>query len=92
MTERIMTLHPQGKEGVHIAKTKYDAVKDAILNILEEQEIIIFNELMEKVGEKLPNFDGSIGWYTTSVKLDLEARDIIERLGNSSPQQIRLKD
>ncbi|GAB5490667.1 MAG: hypothetical protein Phog2KO_08820 [Phototrophicaceae bacterium] len=92
MTERIMTLHPQGKKGVHIAKAKYDAVKDAILNILEEQEIVIFSELMELVGEKLPNFDGSIGWYTTSVKLDLEARDIIERLGNSSPQQIRLKN
>ena len=30
------------------------------------------------------------GWYLTTVKLDLEARNIIERIPNKSPQQLRL--
>lgn len=92
MSEKIMTLHPQGKEGVNIDKAKYDAVKQAILNILEADGQVTFSELMEKVGEKLPKFDGSIAWYTTSVKLDLEARNVIERLDNKSPQRVQLKN
>jgi hypothetical protein len=32
---------------------------------------------------------GSIGWYTTCVKLDLEARGVIERIQGVSPQRLR---
>ncbi len=32
--------------------------------------------------------DASVGWYTTTVKLDLEAKGIIEKEG--SPQILRL--
>jgi hypothetical protein len=34
--------------------------------------------------------EGSISWYATMVKLDLEARGEIERIPGSSPQRIRL--
>lgn len=36
------------------------------------------------------NFDGSIGWYYTTIKLDLEARREIERIPGSKPQLIRM--
>ena len=36
-------------------------------------------------------FDGSISWYVTTVKLDLEAKGMIERIPKVSPQQLRLK-
>jgi hypothetical protein len=50
-----------------------------------------FTELERTVsGQLAGNFDGSIAWYVTTVKLDLEARHIIERVPNSSPQQLRL--
>ena len=91
MVEKIMTQHPQGKQGVNIDKTKYDAVREAILSILDERGTITFADLPDAVGARLTDFEGSIGWYVTTVKLDLEARDEIERLPNVSPQQLRRK-
>ena len=94
MSERIQTLHPQGKKGVNISKEKYDAIKEAIITALEEQGEMTFYGLNDEVGRRLEgNFEGSIGWYYTTVKLDLEARGVIERLGKKpgkSPQYIRL--
>lgn len=92
MTSKIMTLHPQGKQGVNISKDKYDAVKAAIIAALAERGELTFKELNTEVGRQLAGrFEGSIGWHYTTVKLDLEARGIIERLGKS-PQRIRLTD
>ena len=93
MTERILTLHPQGKTGVNIKKVKYDSIKEAILASLGEQEELTFNALNQHVQAKLKDcFDGSIPWYVTTVKLDLEARGMIERIPKTSPQRLRLKD
>ncbi len=91
MIERIMTLHPAGKNGVNIEVSKYDAVKQAILDSVAENGEIAFRDLPAAVAERLPaNFDGSIGWYATTVKLDLEARGLIHRVPKRSPQLIRL--
>jgi hypothetical protein len=90
MTEKIMTLHPEGKQGTNIDKAKYDQVRAAILMVLSEREEMTFNDLNEAVGQLLgDSFEGSIGWYFTTVKLDLEARGLIERVGDS-PQRIRI--
>jgi len=91
MSEKIMTLHPEGKEGVNIDKAKYDAVREAILAIIGDRGEMPFGELADAVGKRLTDFDGSVGWYTTTVKLDLEARGEIERVPGSGPQQLRLK-
>jgi hypothetical protein len=50
-----------------------------------------FKELTEEVRGSLEgSFDGSISWYFTTVKLDLEARGVIERIPNKAPQRLRL--
>ena len=91
MSERIMTLHPEGKQGVNIEKAKYDAMAEAIITSLQKEQPVTFNELSRTVSAHLNGkFDGSITWYYTTVKLDLEARGEIERVPKSSPQQIRL--
>lgn len=90
--EKVMTLHPdEGKSGVNISKQKYDDMRSAILKALEEEDEPTFSELGDDVGRQLEgHFDGSIGWYFTTVKLDLEARGVIERVKGSRPQRIRL--
>ncbi len=91
MSEKILTLHPQGKQGVNIDKAKYDAVRNAIVESLGEQSEITFTKLNSVIGEKLEgDFEGSIGWYYTTVKIDLEARGVIERVPGSRPQRLRL--
>ena len=46
------------------------------------------SELLDKVNKGLKGkFSGNISWYAETVKLDLEARKIIERT-SSKPQKI----
>ncbi|MDB4297673.1 hypothetical protein N9901_02845 [Flavobacteriaceae bacterium] len=89
---KILSLHPQGKNGVNILKHKYDVIKNYILQTLETNTVISYQELNRAaIIELSPTFDGKVGWYLVSVKLDLEARGIIERIPKTSPHQIRLK-
>jgi hypothetical protein len=91
MAERIMTLHPAGTQGVNIDQAKYDLIRQAILASLVQRGEMRFGELEATVAASLgAHFDGSIGWYTTTVKLDLEARGLIERVPGHSLQVIRL--
>jgi len=92
MDERIETLHPEGKKGVNILTNKYKQVKDTIIKILEESGEIEFKQLNRRAVDTLTGkFEGKITWYVITVKLDLEARGIIERVPKSSPQRVRLK-
>ena len=91
MSEKILTLHPEGKNGVNIDKSKYEMVRGAILEILQEHGTFPFKMLSDEVANRLgDSFEGSFAWYTVSVKLDLEARGAVERIPKKSPQQIRL--
>ena len=86
-----MTLHPAGKTGVNIDKHKYDTVREAILQALRVGGTLTFNDLTADVRNMLAGtFSGSISWYVTTVKLDLEARGEIVRVPKSSPQRLML--
>ena len=87
-----MTLHPQGKAGVNISKSKYDQIKAALLMIIDENggEISYQNLTAIAEGSLKNKFDGKVGWYVVTVKLDLEARKIIERVPKTSPHHVRL--
>ena len=43
-----------------------------------------------RLHKRVKKFYGSIAWYAETVKLDLEARKLIERT-SSKPQKYRLK-
>jgi hypothetical protein len=87
-------MHPEeGKQGVNISRKKYDLICDAILAKLEQIPEISFKELVSSLEEQMMDeFEGSIPWYVTTVKLDLEAREMIERVPDSSPERLRIPD
>ena len=90
--ERIQTLHPEGKQGVNILRSKYDPVRAAMLESLRGAGgELTHTELMKAVGERLTNFPGSVGWYAETVKLDLIARGTLSR-SKGSPQVLTLLD
>ncbi len=88
---KILTLHPtSGKTGRNINRQTYDLFKAALLDILRGQELN-HNQLFEQLNQNLQGkFAGNIGWYGETIKLDLEARGLIQRT-NSKPQKYRLK-
>ncbi|MFC2015988.1 DUF6958 family protein [Chloroflexota bacterium] len=91
MEERVMTLHPQGKAGVNITRERYDTIRESILCSLRDHGDMTFKDLTEDVRRWLGGtFDGSVSWYVTTVKLDLEARGTIERIPKETPQRLRL--
>ena len=90
MEERIMTRHPQGKKGVNISRRKYETMKDAIVGALAAGPMT-HTELVKDVEDRLGGgFGGSVKWYLETVKLDLEAGGVVERVPGTRPQLLRL--
>jgi hypothetical protein len=94
MKTTIPTINPgRGKKGPRIDSARYDAMKAALLAVIPRTgEGVTFASLPKLVERKLPRalFRGaSILWYATTVKLDLEARGLLQRVAGVSPQRLR---
>ena len=91
MRDTIRTLHPQKKQGVNISRQKYEIIREAILCVLKTEKEITFMKLSRAVEKEVNgNFEGSVTWYVTTVKLDMEARGEVKRVPHSRPQLVRL--
>ncbi len=91
MKETIRTLHPEKKQGVNISREKYEIIRKAIFSTLQQNKEMPFMKLARAVEKELRGtFEGSVTWYVTTVKLDMEARGEIKRVPNSRPQLVKL--
>ena len=91
MKDTIRTLHPEKKQGVKISREKYEIIRKAILCVLQAEKEITFMNLSRAVEKEVNgSFEGSVMWYVTTVKLDLEARGQVKRVPNSRPQLVKL--
>lgn len=92
--DRILTLHPAGKQGVRIDAAKYEAMKHALLRVIpRRKDGVAFRELADSVEPHLDarafGPDDSRSWYVTVVKQDLEARGKIAQVEGARPQRLR---
>ncbi len=89
METKIQLKHPVGKKAVSMDKGKYDVLKKVLLNRLKTKGESTHKEILQTVTEDFKKnkikFDGSIEWHMEWVKLDLEARKKIKRLGDKPP-------
>ncbi len=86
-----------GKQPTRIDRWKYDAIREQILAIVDERpDGVLFKELPQLVQQRLSPANrsklGSLMWYVTTVKLDLEVRGEIVRVAKSSPQLLQRPD
>ncbi len=94
--EMFEALHPDPtKQGTRVTKEYYDVYKEALLKIIptkdELDEGIEFMALSKDIVAHLPQEiieKTSVGWWTTVLKLDLEARGIIKRLPTKGRQRV----
>jgi len=94
VVERVMTLHPAGKQGVNVERAKYEEMRRALLAVIPKGETgVAFGELAGLVEGRLD--EGVFGtgtkvmWWVTTVKQDLEARGEIEQVAGVKPQRLR---
>ena len=83
-----------GKKPTRIDRWKYDLVRSTILaSVPADQQGVEFRQIAELVEAQLSPNDlenlGSVSWYTTTVKLNLEVKGDIERIPGSNPQRLR---
>lgn len=75
---KILTLNPDpNKKGVSIDKTRYDFIRKNILDLLRDEGLMGAVALVNQMDMRLggdSKVGYSIGWYTTAIRLDLEAR------------------
>lgn len=92
--EMLEALHPDPtKQGTRVTKATYDVYRDILLKVIPaNEEGIPFMELSGAVEPHVPAevlANSSVGWWTTTVKLDLEARGLIERVPGKGRQRVR---
>ena len=93
--KKISATHPRSKREMKIDEAIYKQFKNAIIQSLRGSRGKTFTELTDDVvriiKKKLPGFKGAISWYTISIRLDLETRDIIETFIEKGKKLNRLK-
>lgn len=92
--------HPEHQENLN--EEKYTIIREAILAVLSDISVpndgLAFPVLEEMVSAYLSEHNvpkalfpkpGSVRWYTKAVQLDLEARNLIERVPKQTPIRLR---
>jgi len=82
-----------GRKPTRIHRWKYDLVRKAVLAVIPKRgEGVLFKELPALVGARLSADErerlGSLGWYTTTVKLHLEVIGELQRCPGAGPQRL----
>jgi hypothetical protein len=81
-SRKVECLNPNTGRRMNIDKKTYDLFSKAIYHTLKKEGAITFTQIVEGVydcfKQQNVNFHGSVGWYTVSVKNDMQARGEIE--------------
>ena len=96
MTQRTMQTKNvnEGVGGARIRVDRYELFRDAILDAVpQDARGTTLKELGSALAKALAHVPldakGSVTWYMMTVKLDLEARGLLERVSGARPQRVR---
>lgn len=93
MEQKIQLKHPAGKHAVRMDKSKYEILSTSISRCLKNTSLT-HKELFEAVSadfkKRKIKFEGSVEWYMESVKLDMEANKLLQRINDASQLKFQL--
>lgn len=76
--DKVKTLNPDpNKKGVSIDKERYNFIHDEIIRLLREKGPLAAMQMVREMDKRLggdKKVGYSIGWYTTAIRLDMEAK------------------
>lgn len=82
LQKKVEILNPNTGRRMNIDQTTYDLFSKAIYHTLKAGKLLTFTQIVEGVyncfREQKIKFEGSVEWYTISVKHDMHAKGIIE--------------
>lgn len=90
---KIQLEHPQGKQAVRMEAAKYEVLSEAIRALLGGGALShteMYQAIKLKFASESYSFPGSIQWHLQSVKMDMEAKNLIIREGKN-PETYRLR-
>ena len=94
METKIQLRHPAGKKAISMDIEKYNSIKNALLYCLNSKGESTHAEILQAITEDFKQnqilFEGSVEWHMEWVKLDMEARKEIKRIGDQSPVKFKL--
>jgi len=80
--EKVECLNATTGGRMNIDKNIYDQISKAIYHTLKASNALTYSQIVEGVYDCFKKqgtkFEGSVGWYTVTVKKDMEARGIIK--------------
>ena len=76
MADTYYAEHPDpAKKGTRISRAKYDVIHSAMRTVLEASGPTALQPLIVAVAGMVGDeFEGSIPWYVTTIKLDMESK------------------
>ena len=93
--KKTVITNPRTKRETKIDTGIYEPIKAAILKSLKGSKGKIFTDLADDVvitiRKTLPQFKGSIPWYTISVLRDLETRGVVDNYIEKGKKYNKLK-
>ena len=92
---KVECLNPETGHRMNISKSTYELFSKAIYHVLKGSKPLSFSEIEEGVYDcfkkQKTDFKGSVGWYTVTVKKDMESRNVIESYMEKGRKLHRLK-
>ena len=94
-SSKVECLNPNTGGSMNIDKDIYDLFSKAIYHTLKKGRPLTYTEITEGIHDcfrqQKTAFDGSVEWYTVTVKHDMHARGIIEVYTEKGKKLHRLK-
>ena len=80
--QKVECLNPNTGGRMNIDKKTYDLFSNAIIKTLKNNQPLTYTQIVEGIEDcfkqQKTKFDGSVSWYTVTVKHDMHARGVIE--------------